>query len=60
MSIMVDLKSYIINQYKSKVKGAISGLRRFLGTESLLKMIKNAFYFTLKALLVLKIFRFLS
>ena len=29
-------------------------------TESPLKMIKNAFYFILKALLVLKIFKFLS
>ena len=29
-------------------------------TESPLKMIKNAFYFTLKALFVLKIFNFMS
>ena len=29
-------------------------------TESALKMIKNAFYFVLKALFVLKIFEFLS
>ena len=29
-------------------------------TESPLKMMKNAFYFTLKALFVLKIFKFLS
>ena len=28
--------------------------------ESLLKMVKNAFYFVLKALFVLKIFKFLS
>ena len=38
-------------------KGALSGLRQFLATESPLKMMKNAFYFTLKALFVLKIFK---
>ena len=38
-------------------KGALSGL---LPTESPLKMMKNAFYFTSKALFVLKIFKFLS
>ena len=32
----------------------------FLATESTLKMLKNAFYFTLEALLVLKVFKFLS
>ena len=42
------------------LKGALSGLRQFLATESLLKMIKNAFYFTLKAIFILKIFKFLS
>ena len=43
-----------------KLKGALSGLRQSLATENLLKMMKNAFYFTLKALFVLKIFKFLS
>ena len=42
------------------VKGALSGVRQFLPTESPLKMIKGVFYFTLKALLVLKIFKLLS
>ena len=42
------------------IKGALSGLRQFLATESPLKMMKNAFYFTSKALFVLKIFKFLS
>ena len=42
------------------IKGALSGLRQFLATEIALNMIKIAFYFTLKALLVLKIFKFLS
>ena len=41
-------------------KDALSGLRQFLATESPLKVMKNAFYFTLKALFVLKIIKFLS
>ena len=41
-------------------KGAPSGPRQFLGTESPLKIMSNAFYFTLKALFVLKLFKFLS
>ena len=44
----------------NKLKGALSGLRQFFATESPLKMMKNAFYFTSKALFVLKIFKFLS
>ena len=43
-----------------KVKGALSGLRQILATESPLKMMKNAFYFSSKALLVLEISKFLS
>ena len=42
------------------VKGALSGLIQFLATESPLKMMKNGFDFTVKALFVLKIFKFLS
>ena len=42
------------------VKEAVSGLRQFLATESPLKMIKNAFYLTMKALSFPKIFKFLS
>ena len=42
-----------------KNKGALC-LKQFLATESPLKMMKNAFYFTLKSLFVLKIFKFLS
>ena len=41
-------------------KGALFGLRQFLATESPLKMIKNAFYFTSKAFSILKIFKILS
>ena len=50
----MDLTSY------RPLKGAISGLRQFLATGRPLKMMKNAFYFTLKVLFVLKIFKFLS
>ena len=38
-------------------QGTLSCLRQFLATESLLKVMKNAFYFTIKALFVLKIFK---
>ena len=41
------------------IKGGLSDLRQFLATESPLKMMNNAFYFTSKALFVLKIFKFL-
>ena len=40
--------------------GASSIMRQFLATESPWKMMKNVFYFTLKAITVLKIFKFLS
>ena len=42
------------------VKGALSGLMQFSANESLLKMMKNPFYFTFKALFILKIFKLLS
>ena len=41
-------------------KGALKDQRQFLTTDSPLKMMKNVFYFTLKALFVFKIFKFLS
>ena len=41
-------------------RGALSGLRQFFASESPLKMMKSAFYFILKALFILKIFKFLS
>ena len=40
---------------KPAIKGALSGLRQFLATESPLKMMKNVFDFTSKALFLLKI-----
>ena len=50
---------YIFHQ-ENKVKDALSSLRQVLATESPLKMMKNALYFTLKALSVVKVFKFLS
>ena len=58
-----DLISKLSNEKlnsETLVKGALSGLRQFLATESSLKMMKNAFYFTSKALFVLKLYKFLS
>ena len=49
--IFYNLKSF---------KGALSCLRQFLATERPLKVMKNAFYFTSKALFVLNIFKILS
>ena len=50
------LHKIIITILSSQVTGALSGLREFLATESPLKIIKIAFYFTSKVLSVLKIF----
>ena len=44
---------------KFSIKDALSGLRPFLATESPFEMMKNAFSFILKALFVLKLFKFL-
>ena len=46
--------------FKVGIKGALSGLRQLLVAENPLKMMKNAFNFTSKALFVLKVFKFLS
>ena len=51
---------FLLQTMKIELKGALSGLRQFLTAESSLKMMKNVFYFTLKALFVIKIFKFLS
>ena len=62
--LKVRLKCTFLTAYckkmKFSVKGVLSGLRQFLPTEDSLKMMKNAFYFTSKALFILKIFKFLS
>ena len=46
-----------VYNYLAFFKDTLSGPREFLAT---LKMMKNVFYFTLKALFVLKVFKFLS
>ena len=58
---IIENESELAETFNSNcIKGALSSLRQFLATDSPLKMMKNAFYFTLKALLVLKIFKLLS
>ena len=47
-------------QFLKILKGALYGLGQFLVTEIPLKMLKNNFYFTLKAVFVLKIFKLFS
>ena len=42
------------------IKGSLPDLRQFLAAKIPLKAMKNAFYFTSKALFVLKIFKFSS
>ena len=42
-----------------RFKGQLYCLGQFLAAESYLKMMKNAFYFILKALFIPKIFKFL-
>ena len=53
-----DLWKIVINTVSTwKVngfKGAFSGLRQFLATESSLKLMKNALYFSVRTLFVLK------
>ena len=48
---------WCLKRFYEGLKGAFLGLRQFLATESPLKMMKNAFYFTSKALFILKIFK---
>ena len=51
--------SWYISGSTINFKGALKGLRQFLASQSPLKKMKNAFYFTLKAIFILKIFNFL-
>ena len=55
-------KKLFLQRIKKKVKfkEVLSGLRQFFATENPLKMIKNIFNFALKALFILKVFKFLS
>ena len=59
---MSDTKAlaYLKLIFFSYLKGALSDLGQFVATESPSKIMKNAFYVSLKALFVLKIFKFLS
>ena len=52
-----DTKCSVFEIRVEEPRGALLGLKPFLETESPLKMMKNAFYFTLEALLVLKLFK---
>ena len=47
---------FLVFQVPLKIKGRLWGLRQFLRIGNRLKMIKNVFYFMLKALFVLEIF----
>ena len=59
--IASERQQQIIDELQlSKLLKAHSGLRKILATKSPLKMMKNTFYFTSKALVVLKIFKVLS
>ena len=49
--------THCTQKMKFSIKGALSGLRQFLAIERTLKLMRNAFYFTSKALFVLKIFK---
>ena len=51
---------HIFNCFIANLKGALSGRRQFLEIESPLKMMKNVFFFTSKALFILKILIFVS
>ena len=51
---------YMNLKIHTNLKGPLSGLRQFLTTTSLFKMMKNAFYFISKALFVCEIFTFNS
>ena len=53
------VKNLNILKTKRAFKGKLSGSWQILATVSTLKMMKNAFYFTLKATFILKMFKFL-
>ena len=60
IDILLDFSKafHIVFHRKLLFKGELSGLRQFLVTESSLKIMKNAFYFTLNPLFIFKIFKF--
>ena len=48
---------FIVASPESSIKGAFSFLRQFLTPDSTLEMMKNTYWFTLKAHFVLKVFK---
>ena len=61
MTVAIIMSFKILKYFSSgKISFLLSGLRQVLATESPLKVMKNAFYFTSKALFVLKILKFLA
>ena len=61
MTVTIIMSFKILKYFSSgKISFLLSGLRQVLATESPLKVMKNAFYFTSKALFVLKILKFLA
>ena len=57
--LLLRVSSFMCAEFFYLVKGTLSSLRQCLATKGPLKIIKNAFYFTLKALFILNIFKFL-
>ena len=55
----MDEEQAVFEQFRI-IKGALSSLWQLLAAEIHFKMMKNAFYFTLKALLALQKFKYLS
>ena len=55
----MHVKGRYLMTFLKNLKGRLPSLSQFLATESPLKMLKNAFYFTLKVLFVFKIFKFI-
>ena len=55
MFILLILQQLSVSPKKNQFKSALAGLRKYLETDSSLKVMKNAFYFSLNALFVLKI-----
>ena len=57
--LMLVLKLNLKLSFKGKFKRALSDLKQISANKIVLKTMNNTFYLTLKALFVLKIFKFL-
>ena len=60
VGLKVCVITMAIKKYKLIIKGTLLCLRQFFATESPLDIMKSTFYFTSKALFILKIFKFWS